>query len=166
MSWPANVFDGGSPVVGYYIQIDSGYDTQFNAAVQTSDLEYTFANLIAGVAYKFRIAAFNRLEAENKQDDDLLNYSEPATYTIATAPGPITQFKQTSEYQTGQIALEWQEPQRNGSPVLEYALSRDVGSGVFFEIYSGSSLNFIDSDLEHGHAYFYKVKARNVIGWS
>jgi hypothetical protein len=50
--------------------------------------------------------------------------------------------------------------------VLEYAVSRDVGSGVFFEIFSGSALSFVDSDLEHGHVYFYKVKARNLIGWS
>jgi len=49
--------------------------------------------LIEGVTYKFRIAAFNRLEAENKQADDSLNYSEPASFTIATAPGQITQLK-------------------------------------------------------------------------
>lgn len=48
---------------------------------------HTFENLIAGATYLFRISAYNRLEADNKQDDDVLNYSDAASFIIANAPG-------------------------------------------------------------------------------
>jgi hypothetical protein len=57
-----------------------------------SATEHTFENLIAGATYQFRISAYNRLEADNMQSNDDLNYSDAASFIIANAPEQITVF--------------------------------------------------------------------------
>jgi hypothetical protein len=44
-------------------------------------------------------------------------------------------------------------------------VTRDVGSGVFFQVYKGLYAYFTDSGLEAGNYYTYKVKAYNAIGY-
>lgn len=39
-----------------------------------------------------------------------------------------------------------------------------MGSGVFFKVYEGVSPQFIDTGLEAGQNYNYKVRANNVVG--
>lgn len=90
LTWTPAAFNGGLPVLGYYLQINSGYGTPFTSSqvqVAASTDSYTYENLIAGATYQFRISAYNRLEADNKQFDDVLNYSDASEYTIANEPG-------------------------------------------------------------------------------
>jgi len=55
-------------------------------------------------------------------------------------------------------------PNPHGSKILSYHVTRDVGTGVFFEVYNGSDLNFTDTRLQAGQTYKYKVTAENYIG--
>ena len=125
-------------MLGYYLQINSGYESEFSTtvtkAVSDTSNEHIFENLIAGASYKFRIAAFNLLEANNKQFDDILNYSEASEYIVANVPEKVTVFSQTlTGYEAGKIKMEWQVPSsENGSLILYYVVTRDVGSGVYF----------------------------------
>lgn len=82
-------------MVGYYLNMNSGYSssmlptfTQIPAATRS----FTVTNLIAGATYQFRMAAYNVLEAQNKQFDDQLNFSDVVSFVIANEPDQITQF--------------------------------------------------------------------------
>ena len=124
-------------MLGYYLQVNSGYGTQFTDQLYTvlaNELQqYTFGNLIAGATYQFRIAAFNLLEAANPQFDDQLNFSDSVSFVIANAPEAITDLHQAAVgYEVGKIKLVWSEPESNGSQITAYLVTRDVGSGVFF----------------------------------
>jgi hypothetical protein len=95
LTWLTRVSSGCLPVLGYYLQINSGYDTDYTSELHYVDpttSKYTFENLIAGVNYKFRIAAFNLIESQNRQHDDNLNFSDPSEYVIANVPDQITTF--------------------------------------------------------------------------
>jgi len=63
----------------------------------------------------------------------------------------VTSFSQMIvEYETGKIKMVWTAPQSNGSPITAYVLQRDVGSGVFFNIYTGVQPSYNDSGLLAG----------------
>jgi hypothetical protein len=161
--------NGGLPILGYYLQRNSGYGSSLSPVlipVDASTSTYTFNNLIAGAVYQFRVTAYNLLEAENKQFDDHLNFSPVATFIAANVPSKITTLAQNTQgYQAGTVWLLWQKPEENGSKILLYSVSRDVGSGVFFEVYRGLNPSFTDSALRVGQSYNYKVKAFNAKGF-
>jgi len=140
--WDDNLFTGGSAVLGYYLQRNSGYKSSL---IEPGELipfgvnSFVFTNLLEGVNYKFRIAAFNVLKDSNKfLPDDYLHFSDPVEFYVANLPGKITVFSQpTTGYISGTVNLVWQQPLTNGSPIIKYVLQRDVGVGVFFTIWEG-----------------------------
>lgn len=133
--------------------------------MSASTSEFTFENLIAGVSYKFKIAAYNLLESANKQFDDKLNFSEPVEFVIANVPDQISDLSQSTQgYEQGVVKLVWSAPAENGSQITSYVVTRDVGSGVYFKVWSGIDTNYVDTGLQAGSYYNYKVKATNVIG--
>jgi hypothetical protein len=65
---PADSLTGGLTIAGYYLKINSGYDTEYTSELHEAsglDLLYTFTNLIEGVTYKAIITAYNSLESNN-----------------------------------------------------------------------------------------------------
>jgi hypothetical protein len=109
LSWTSGQANGGLPIIGYYLQMNSGFGTPFtNNLYQTTGTQFTFTGLIAGATYEFRIAAYNLLEAQNKQADDTLNFSNAASYIIANAPDIITDLQQsTQNYEATKVKLTW-----------------------------------------------------------
>lgn len=89
-----------------------------------------------------------------------------SSFIIANVPSQITTLIQnTVGYQAGTVQLLWQKPEENGSKILYYSVTRDVGTGVFFEVYRGLNPQFTDSALSSGQSYNYKVKAYNAKGF-
>jgi hypothetical protein len=87
------VNNGGLAVQGFYLQINSGYGTDFTSTLvqkAANDIEHTFSQLIAGASYRVRISAFNILEAENKQYDDELMFSDYSEFLVANEPAQVT----------------------------------------------------------------------------
>ena len=81
-------------------------------------------------------------------------------------PGQVTVFSQSlTGYEAGKVKLQWTAPEDNGSTILYYVVMRDVGSGVYFEVYKGLDTKFTDDGLYPGYDYHYKVKAYNPIGF-
>ena len=169
VTWTPAAYTGGLPVVGYYLMINGGYGSSYLPAqhqVLASESDYTFENLIAGATYKIKIAAYNLLEADNMQFDDELNFSDDASFLIANVPDQVTEFSQSLvDYEAGKAKLLWKAPADNGSTILYYVVMRDVGSGVYFEVYKGLETKYTDEGLYPGYDYHYKVKAYNPIGF-
>jgi len=170
VAWVDNPHDGGSPIIGYYLQVNNGFGSPFvepGTDILFGTNSFEVPDLIAGATYNFRIAAYNLLEADNSFDDDELRFSETTTLIAANVPDKITDFSQSLfDYVTGEVHLEWVAPANNGSPITSYTVTRDVGSGVFFVVHEGQDTFFFDLGLTRGDTYNYKVKATNVIGES
>jgi len=159
--------NGGSAVLGYYLQIDGGFGTDFiEPGVQIvlpATLEHTFSGLIKGAVYRIRIAAYNAIYTANSFGSQL-RFSPALSTVAALAPAQITSLAQTlTDLQKGKITLQWTAPSDNGSPITSYVLSKDNGSGVYFEVYRGLGLSFTDSQPVGGSAT-YKVVAVNAAG--
>lgn len=76
-----------------------GYNTSFVPTfipLSASTTSYTASDLIAGASYNFKITAYNLLYTQNTEFDDLLNFSDVATFIIANVPGQITIFSQST----------------------------------------------------------------------
>ena len=105
VTWSDNPYDGGSPVLGYYLQHNNGYESSFvepGTQIAFGVNSYTVTDLLEGVTYKFRIAAYNILEAANSFPVDELNFSEAMSTAAANEPDQITVFRQsTVDYVSG-----------------------------------------------------------------
>jgi len=66
--WSATQFNGGLPVLGYFLQMNLGYETSLVPTlipISASTTTYTATNLIAGASYDFRVAAYNKLYTDD-----------------------------------------------------------------------------------------------------
>ena len=155
-------------MLGYYLQHNSGFGSSFQEPgidIAYGTNSYTVENLIAGATYKFRITSHNVLEAQNSFSWDVLNFSDALTTVAANEPDKITVFSQSlQDYESGKVKLIWDAPNDNGSQITHYTVTRDVGSGVFFVVYEGSSPSYTDTNLVAGASYSYKVTASNIVG--
>ncbi len=68
------------------------------------------------------------------------------------------------DYVKGTITLLWTAPSVNGSPIKSFTIVRDVGSGVFYPLWTSSETSFTDTNLVEGQSYNYKVYATNGAG--
>lgn len=161
--------DGGSPVLGYYVQINSGFNTDFiepgTQIVLPATLTNIFTGLTKGATYKFRVAAYNEIYTTNALGSEL-NFSPELSVVAAIAPDQVTTFYQKSSYVNGQITLVWEAPETNGSPITNYKLYKDNGLGVYYKIYSGLKTEYTDSGLSSGGSYTYMIRAVNKAGSS
>lgn len=69
------------------------------------------------------------------------------------------------------ITFEWEKAaEEGGSPVLDYVVYWDYGQGTEFVLIAGSQdtdeLHIQNTDLIQGGTYQFKVKARNIVGYS
>lgn len=165
VTWLDNPHSGGSAVTGYHLQHNSGYLSSFiepGVDIPYGTNTYILENVIAGVTYAFRITAYNLLEAQNTFPDDKLNFSETTFVIAANEPSKITAFEQPlTGYKSGTVTLSWTPPNDNGSRITHYTVTRDVGSGVHFKIYEGFESRYVDTNLQAGETYLYKVWAVN-----
>ena len=159
--------DGGYPILGYYIQANNAYDTDFvEPGVQipvSSPLSHTFTGLTLGATYKFRVAAYNEVHTSNAFGSTL-NFS-PVTVLAAIDPAQVPSLTQNmNKLKKGTITMQWTAPLSNGSPILRYIIYKDNGLGIFYEVYRGLALEFTDIGLTPGGSYTYKVLAVNAAG--
>ena len=172
VTWTAidSSLNGGSTVLGYYLQTNSGFDTDFiepgQQILSSNPLTYTFTGLTQGAKYKFKIAAYNEIYTTNPLGSTL-NFSPVLEVIAAIAPEKVASLTQDKNaLETGTVRMEWSEAVDNGSPITEYILYKDNGLGVFYEIYRGLDLNCTDTGLSPGGSYTYKVAAVNAAGQS
>ena len=89
VTWENNMYDGGSAVLGYHLQHNSGYLSSLiepGVDIPYGTNSYVLTNLVAGANYSFRIAAYNLLEADNSFADDELLFSDPISVIAANEP--------------------------------------------------------------------------------
>jgi titin len=175
LSWTAPANNGGSPIMGYYIEKSTdGANTWSKAASSTSATSATASGLTDGAFHYFRVAAYNSVgrgaEVFIKGINPLTNVIVATTVTTVpalklTVPGAPTALTGTSG--VGEVALSWTAPADNGgSAIMGYYIEKSTdGATTWAKAASSSSATSATaSGLTAGTSYHFRVAAYNSVG--
>jgi fibronectin type 3 domain-containing protein len=93
---------------------------------------------------------------------NMISFNGPTSTT--QAPGPVQNLAAIGG--NAQVLISWQAPTSDGgSAVTGYRVYRSLTSGgEYEELAAPTALNYTDTGLMNGQAYYYKVSAVNAIG--
>ena len=168
LTWSAPSDDGGSPIIGYFIERSSNRANWIiiNANTGNANRTYVDPGLDPGTTWFYRVSAVNsegRGGASN-EDDGTTNAAPPRRprNVHARGAGPDS------------ILLAWEKPEADGGArVTGYAIQRigpNDNSWITHRSNTGTTATtFTDTGLEPATQYRYRVAAINSVGtgdWS
>ena len=112
----------GTPVTGYHLYMDDGYNGVFTKIFEGTNQPftqtYTAVNLETGLPYRFKVISqnINGLSV----DSAISTYYACLKPSAAPAPTKVS----TTE---SSIKIRWQEFESNGCPITGYSILRDNG---------------------------------------
>ena len=165
LSWSAPSSNGGSALTTYtlYRSTISGVLGSALSPSPGLSTNYTDTTAVNGTAYYYVVKASNAIGESPASNEASATPSPPAT-----APSAPQSLSATAG--NAQVSLSWSAPSSNGGSALTtYTLYRSTTSGVLGSALSpspGLSTNYTDTTAVNGTAYYYVVKASNVIGES
>jgi hypothetical protein len=163
VSWTAPADNGGTSITGYKVYYNGGgSSTTFTevATVAGSVFEYTHASLSPpGDTFAYKVSAVNYI-GEGPQ-------SNSVSIVAATVPdAPATPVRTGSTLTS--ISISWSAPANGGSPILNYKLFMNAGTGsaTYSEIdtVSSSTFAYTKFSLTTGQNYKFRVLAVNTVG--
>ncbi|XP_048396206.1 fibronectin type-III domain-containing protein 3A isoform X2 [Stegostoma tigrinum] len=156
LRWGQPPIIGGSPIIGYRLEMSASDLTEPKEVYQGPDTECTVSTLLPGKIYSFRLRAANKAGYGP--------HSEKCE--ICTAAGCPDQCKvpQLVCKTATCVHVSWTTPAGNGADVTEYRLEWGVVEGVMQICYCGPGLNFEVKGLLPATTYFCRVQALNVAG--
>jgi len=155
LTWEAPVFDGGSPLINYWIYRGMPYSSQFLAQVGTV-LTFTDSGLTNGQMYSYWVAARNTVGGGISAGD--------VRVTPATVPQPPAGLAATPESRL--VTLTWQPTSDDGgSRVTNYLVYRGTApSSLSLLAEVGDVRQYADIGLSNGQTYHYAVASKNAVG--
>lgn len=163
--WTAPNDNGCSPITSYKIEFFDG--TAWQACGTSGTTVGVASGLPAGSQVQLRVTGLNAI-AQNVGIP-----SETITLTPSSLPGPST-YIQVDTYSASALLLSWDVPANTGAndmvtvPILDYQLEVDEGFGSGFVRANEDShltTSFLHQNLIQGHAYTYRIKAMNLMGY-
>ncbi|HET7399472.1 MAG TPA: fibronectin type III domain-containing protein [Intrasporangium sp.] len=156
LSWTAPD-DGGSPIVGYQIQVMVGPDAVRLESSFGTATTMTITGLTNGTAYTFAVQAFNRAGP-----GDLSAPSAPVTPGGAVPAAPTAV---TAVGGNGSAAVSWTAGSSGGSAITGYRIEVRRGTTVVrTDSRSGTATSTTITGLTNGTAYTFRVRAVNASG--
>jgi hypothetical protein len=170
-TWTEGLSNGSSNVLDYSVYYDQGLDTYILLAAGITNSYETNVDLIPNVVYSFKVTARNSVGDSLMSDPISIRAAEVADAPVSILNIPAT----TTAYQIG---LEWTDGAYDGgSPVIDYevyyAVERlteddpiptDPLTYSIFE--TGVQKPHTITGLTPGVVYSFKVKSRNLVGYS
>jgi len=164
LSWSAPGSDGGSPIVGYTIEMSTD-GTNWSTAVANTGMLATTANvtgLTDGTTYIWRVSALNASGTSQP--------SAASTGVVAgalpSAPRDVT----VSGVRSTEVDLTWDPPAVLGaSEIQDYRVEFSIGdssSWVTFADTGDDTTSITMTGLTTGGIYRFRVSAKNSLGWS
>jgi parallel beta-helix repeat protein len=155
--WDEPEFDGCMRITHYIIYKGFASGTLQQIA-KLSNIEYFIdENVTEGTTYYYQVSAANDI-GEGKR-------SEEVSFVIATVP--LSPTNVTAIAGDRYIQLLWEPPLNDGGlPIDSYYIYRNNTDGLF-EAYLKTDedvFNFIDTEVDNGIEYGYKICARNKLG--
>ena len=162
LSWvkPA---DYGSAITGYTLQVADGRNGPwFNVEPQpgVNDVAYDYAGLEPNTRKYFRIRAANEFGG------GLWSEVAEARTLAAGVPGP-PQDVGAGPFGDNAISVFWNQPAEDGhAPVTQYEVQWSAnGSTGWSRVGSTGNTTLNHTGLVAGDEYYYRVRARNSVGW-
>jgi len=131
----------------------------FSQLVQlnTNVNSYTDSAVTAGTVYTYRIIAFNSTGNANP--------SNTTEISLPTIPSPVTGLEALANVEGTNVTLNWLDNSDNEDGFL---IQRSINSGSFSQLVQLSSNvnNYIDTSVNQGTNYSYRILAFNIAGSS
>ena len=157
LTWDAA--DGrGFEVTNYTIYRKDPGASSYVAIATVNTTSFTDVGLANGETYRYVVTAHSIIGESP--------YSDFFEITPATVPGAPENL--TITLRNSKILLSWSKPVDNGGfPVLYYNIYRSEASADSFVLYDYTyAKTYLDSQVDFGKTYYYRVTAVNVIGES
>jgi fibronectin type 3 domain-containing protein len=160
LDWEPPAYDGGSPVLFYFIyrmNMSSNYSRI--AEVRYDQTEYNDTDVQNGMVYHYKLGAVNRAGCS------------PLTFERVGAPmtRPTPPWNLSISSGDRFVHLDWNEPVDNGgAELIRYYVYRRTIDGSYERHASVDSLqtDFNDTHVNNGVTYSYMVTAENEVGES
>ncbi|XP_048123035.1 M-protein, striated muscle isoform X2 [Alosa alosa] len=189
ISWKQPAVDGGSPIMGYFVDRCEVGTTHW---IQCNDTPVKFARfpvtgLVEGRSYSFRVRAVNKagmshpsrasLPAAAMDPSDrarkgtsapwtgqiIVTEEEPSEGVVPSKPCDLTITEATRNY----VVLSWKPPSEKGEGAMYYVEKCIVGTDSWQRVNTEipvKSPRFALFDLAEGKAYMFRVRACNSAG--
>ena len=164
LSWGAPVADGGAPITDYVVERSPNGSTDWATAPDATSpaLTTTVSGLTNGATHYFRVRAVN------------IAGSGPPSSVVSVVPRTVPSAPRTliatPTNVSGQVRVSWVAPASNGgTAVTDYAVQRSPnGTSGWVTITDGvnTATAFTVSGLANGTRYYFRVLARNAVGYS
>lgn len=146
LSWAPPADDGGANVTSYHVYADQTRIATVDGTRHVDD------GLEAGETLTYRVSAEN-IVGEGPRS----NATSATTPDVPSAPRRLSA---TTGPDVGEVTLDWQPPADDGGePVTGYRVYRDGQ-----QVAGTASTGYVDTGLDDGTLYTYRVSAVNVIG--
>jgi len=164
LSWTVPVHNGGSAIIGYYVERSTDNGTTWSTLVADTGNTTTYSDsgLTHSTTYAYRVSAINSVGT-----------SQPSNTVTATTlnsiPSQPIDLKATA--QLLQINLNWNKPSDNGgTPITGYFIERSTDDGNTWSTLvanTGSAdTTYSDTNVFPLTTYTYRVSAINDVGTS
>jgi hypothetical protein len=159
VTWSTPASDGGSPVTGYQVSwsTSAGFDGDSGTIISQATSPQVIGQLTNAAVHFVRVRAINAIGTGA--------WSQPVQFIPAGPPGVPSGVTATGD--DGKVLVTWAPPTFDGgAPVTGYDVSWSTNAG-----FSGDSGTIVPvetnsmthSERSNGIAYFYRVRARNVV---
>ena len=165
LSWEAPASDGGAAITGYRISYAVGVGGSWDVLVAntgTTTTTYTHSNRKPGERIRYRVSAINSAGAgpESGVAEAVIQARVPGSPTAVTATAGDDR----------SVTIDWSPPANDGgSPVTSYQIefSTDQASWrILAAEIAPTSRRYKHTRLEPAATYYYRVYARNDVGFS
>ena len=156
VQWSAPASSGSYPITNYSIYRGESVSTMTLLTTIGIQTAYEDTSAVPGVVYHYSITARNVAGESNK--------SAPASAMPFTLPGvPIGLGLQSGNMYN---QLTWSPPAADGfSAITNYSIYRGTNASVQpFLVTVGNVTTFIDTNLQNGQPYYYRIAAVNEAG--
>ncbi len=163
--WDKPDFDGGSPVIGYFVEKRQAYGTRYIRINRTSvrDTMYKVKDLVEDEEYEFRVVAENEA-GESKPSETTGSFTAKDPFDPPGRPG-----KPNVNLHGNAVTLTWDAPFEDGrSPITNYIIEMKSMSDIRWKVASQgqkvTALTYIVSDLKADTDYEFRISAENRAG--
>jgi cytochrome c biogenesis protein CcdA/fibronectin type 3 domain-containing protein len=156
LTWSTPADNGGAAIAGYKVYRGTSSGGETLIVTLGNVLTMTINGLTNGVTNYYKVSAVN-----SKGEGPFSNEVSATPMTLPGAPN-----LRSATPSDSQVVLTWSAPTSNGGGVItNYNVYRGLTSGSMTLLTTvGNVLTYIDGGLTNGQAYYYTVRAVNVVG--